>query len=94
VELEEKEAEYIQQLNEKEIDEDKFRELVESREGELEVVDKVIESSTISKGKQKAVPTRAKVYMAVDEPVSDLVKSSSIYANTFAYSVTDASRGR
>jgi hypothetical protein len=49
---------------------------------------------TVSKGKRKAAPTRARVYAAVTELVSVLLKSSSICANTFAYSVTDASHGR
>jgi hypothetical protein len=32
----------------------------------------VVESLMVGKGKRKAAPTRAKVYVAVDEPVSDL----------------------
>jgi hypothetical protein len=128
-ELDEKEEEYIWQLNTKEIDENKFRELIgeldleralgesvaegpamtqvttqdeevresereESAKEELAAVEKVIESSTVGKGKRKAAPIRARVYTAVTEPVSVLLKSSSICANTFAYSVTDASRRR
>jgi hypothetical protein len=123
--LEEKEAKYIRQLNEKVIDEEKFRELIgeldleramgesiveglattqdeeigESEQEELAdeepvAADKVVESSTVGKGKRKAAPARAKVYVAVDKLVSALLKSSSIYANTFACSVTDASCGR
>jgi hypothetical protein len=114
VELEEKEDEYIWQLNEKEIDEEQFRELVgeldmeramgesiteglatmqvttqdknvresereESVEEEPAVVEKAVESSTVGKGKQKVAPARAKVYMTVDEPVSDLPKPTLIY---------------
>jgi hypothetical protein len=117
----EKEAEYIQQVNAKEIDEARFWELVseldlertmgesiaegpattqdeevgerewdESVEEEPEVAKKVIESSTVSKGKWKMVPTRAKVYREVDGPVSDLLKSSSICTNTYAHSATGA----
>jgi hypothetical protein len=40
----------------------------------------VVESSTVGKG--KAAPARAKVYAAVDGPVSRLFKSTSIRANT------------
>jgi hypothetical protein len=36
-------------------------------------VEKGIELSTIGKGKRKVAPTRAKVYVAMDEPVSDLI---------------------
>jgi hypothetical protein len=107
-ELEEKEEEYIWQLNMKEIDERKFRELVEEldleramgesiaegpattqatmqdeevkeskqeqlAEEELVVAEKGIESSTIRKGKRKAVPARAKVYVEMDEPVSTII---------------------
>jgi hypothetical protein len=43
-----------------------------SVEEELEAVEKVIESSTVSKGKRKVVPTRAKVYSKVNSPVSNL----------------------
>jgi hypothetical protein len=106
-ELDEKEAEYIWQVNMKEINEDQFRELVgeldleramgesivegpamtqamtqdeeireserdESAKEELAVVVKAIELLTVRKGKQKAAPTRAKVYGAVEGPVSNL----------------------
>jgi hypothetical protein len=66
----------------------------ESAEEEPAVVEKAVESSTVSKGKQKAAPTRAEVYAEVDGPVSALLKSSSIYTNTFAYSATGVSHGR
>jgi hypothetical protein len=66
----------------------------ESVEEEPKLVAKVIELSTVGKGKQKVVPARAKVYGEVDGPVSDLPKSSSIRTNTYAHSVTDASHGR
>jgi hypothetical protein len=56
--------------------------------------EKGIELSTIGKGKWKASPTRAKVYAAMDEPVSHLIKSTSICANVFAHSATDVSLGR
>jgi hypothetical protein len=106
VELDEKEAEYIRQMNVKEIDKGRFRELIgswtwramgesiaeglatmqammqdqEIREREQEVLAeeepavaaKAIESSTVGKGKQKAAPTRAKVYVVVEGPVSHL----------------------
>jgi hypothetical protein len=125
VELDEKEAEYIRQVNVKEIDEAWFRELVseldleramgvsvvgglammqdkevgeskwdESVEEEPEVVAKVIELSTISKGKQKAAPARAKVHGEVDGLVSHLPKSLSIHANIYAHSVTNVSHRR
>jgi hypothetical protein len=112
-------------MNAKEIDENKFRELIgkldlervmgesvaegpattqdeeageseqeESVEEELAVVEKGIELSTVGKGKRKAVPARAKVYAVMDEPVSRLIKSTSICANTFAYRATDVSCGR
>jgi hypothetical protein len=45
----------------------------ESAEEELVAVEKGVESLTVSKGKRKAAPARAKVYMAMDEPVSDLI---------------------
>jgi hypothetical protein len=109
-ELDEKEAEYIRQVNTKEIDEAQFQELV----GELDLervigesvaegpatmqamtqdeevgeserdesAEKVIESSTVGKGKWKVVPARAKVYGEVDGPVSRLPKSTSICTNT------------
>jgi hypothetical protein len=41
---------------------------------EWAAAEKVVESSTIGKGKQKAEPTRAKVYVEVDGPVSHLFK--------------------
>jgi hypothetical protein len=124
-ELDEKEEEYIWQLNAKEIDERKFRELIgkldlkralgenitegpattqdeevgesereESADKEPAVAEKAVESLTIGKGKRKAAPARAKVYMEMDEPVSVLRTSLSICVNTFAYSATNASRGR
>jgi hypothetical protein len=100
-ELDEKEAKYIRQVNTKEIDEDRFRELVaeldleramgesvaegpamtqvttqdeevrESEQEELaeeepEAAERVVESSTGSKGKRKAAPARAKVYAEVE----------------------------
>jgi hypothetical protein len=36
------------------------------------VAEKIIESSTVGKGKWKAAPTRAKGYAVVDSPVSIL----------------------
>jgi hypothetical protein len=36
------------------------------------VAEKGIKSSTVGKGKRKAAPTRAKVYAAVDSPMSIL----------------------
>jgi hypothetical protein len=41
----------------------------ESAEEEPEAEEKVVESSTISKGKWKAAPARAKVYTEVEGPV-------------------------
>jgi hypothetical protein len=41
--------------------------------GESAAAEKVIESSTISKGKRKAAPARAKVYAEMDGPVSNLI---------------------
>jgi hypothetical protein len=114
VELDEKEVQYIRQVNAKEIDKARFRGLVgeldleramgesvgegsattqamtqneeagESERDELveeepEAAEKVVKSSTVSKRKQKAAPTRAKVYGEVDGPVSNLPKSSSIH---------------
>jgi hypothetical protein len=105
--LDGKEEEYIWQLNTKEINEDRFRELVGeldleramgesvtqgpattqvttqdedvgesewevSAEEESVAAEKAVELSMVRKGKRKAVPARAKVYVAVDEPVSDL----------------------
>jgi hypothetical protein len=103
-ELDEKEEEYIRQMNAKEIDETKFRELIgeldlergmalsvaegpattqdeevgeseqeESVEEEPAAVEKAAESLTVGKGKRKAVPTRAKVYAEMGEPVSNLL---------------------
>jgi hypothetical protein len=107
VELDKKEAEYIKQMNAKEINEDRFRELTgeldleramgesvtegpatmqamtqdeeigksereESMEEEPAAAAIAVESSTIGKGKRKAAPTRAKVYMEVEGPVSSL----------------------
>jgi hypothetical protein len=123
-EWEEKEAELIRQVDAKEIDDERFRELVneldleramaesvaegpatmqattqdgevgesereESAEEGPAVAEVVIESSTVGKGKGKAAPARAKVYAAVDGPVSRLFKSTSICANTYFYSATD-----
>jgi hypothetical protein len=115
-ELDETEAKYIRQVNTKEIDEDRFRELVgeldleramgesiaeglamtqamtqdkeigeserdESAEEELAVVAKAVESLTVGKGKGKAAPARAKVYGAVEGPVS-ILPSRRQYALT------------
>jgi hypothetical protein len=44
----------------------------ESTEEELAVGDKVVELSTISKGKRKVAPARAKAYVEVEGPVSSL----------------------
>jgi hypothetical protein len=44
----------------------------ESAEEEPAAAERVVESSTVGKGKRKAAPTRAKVYAAVDGPVSTL----------------------
>jgi hypothetical protein len=128
-ELDKKEAEYIRQVNTKEIDEAQFWELVseldleralgesvaegpattramtqdkevgESEwdglvEEEPEVATKVVELSTVSKGKRKVAPARAKVSGEVDGPVSHLSKLTSIRANTYSYSATNALRGR
>jgi hypothetical protein len=121
-ELEKMEEEYIQQLDAKLIDEEKFRELVneldleramaesvtegpatmqdeevgesereESAEEELVAAEKGVELSTVSKEKRKVALAQVKVYAAVDEPVSDLPKSTSICANIFAYSATGVS---
>jgi hypothetical protein len=121
VELDEKEAEYIRQVNVKEIDEDRFQELVaelnlertmgesiaegpamtqattqdeeigeseqdESAEEEPVAAAKAIESSTIRKGKGKAVSTRAEVYGVVVGPVSNL-PSHRQYALTYLLTV-------
>jgi hypothetical protein len=51
----------------------------EEAEEEPESAAKVVESSTVGKGKRKVAPTRAKVYREVDGPVSNLPKSSSIH---------------
>jgi hypothetical protein len=61
----------------------------ESTQEEPEAAAKGVESSTVGKGKRKAVPARAKVYAAVDSPVSCLMKSMSIHSNTYTYSATD-----
>jgi hypothetical protein len=61
----------------------------ESAEEEPAAAEIVAESSTVGKGKRKAAPARAKVYAAVDGPVSRLSKSTSIHANTYSYSATD-----
>jgi hypothetical protein len=37
-----------------------------------ESAEKAVESSTVGKGKRKAAPARAKIYAAVDGPVSTL----------------------
>jgi hypothetical protein len=106
-EWEKREAEFIRQVDAKEIDDEQFRELVneldleramaesvaegpatmqatmqdgearesereESAEEELVAAEKAVESSTVGKGKRKAVPARAKIYAAVDGPVSTL----------------------
>jgi hypothetical protein len=102
-EWEKREAEFIRQVEAKEIDDKRFQELVneldleramaesvaegpamtqdgevgesereESAEEEPAVAERVVESSTVGKGKWKAVPARAKVYAAVDGPVSHL----------------------
>jgi hypothetical protein len=44
----------------------------ESAEDELVAAEKVVELSTVRKGKRKVVPTRAKVYATMDEPVSSI----------------------
>jgi hypothetical protein len=62
----------------------------ELAEEELEAAAKAIELSTVGKGKWKAAPARAKVYGAVEGPVSNLSKLSSTCANTNSYSATDA----
>jgi hypothetical protein len=110
-ELDEKEAEYIRQVTMKEIDEEKFQELIgeldverameesiaeapammqatmqdeeigeseweESAEEEPAAAEKVVESLTIRKGKRKAAPARAKVYVVVEGLVSGLTSHS------------------
>jgi hypothetical protein len=125
-ELDDKKAEYIWQVNAKEINEVQFRELVveldmeramgesvvegpatmqdeevresewdESVEEEPEAANKVIESSTVSKGKWKVAPTRAKVFSEVDRLVSD---SAKVVINRqlvhHAHSAAGASHGR
>jgi hypothetical protein len=42
-------------------------------EEELVAVEKVVESSTVGKGKRKAAPARAKVYATMDELVSSVI---------------------
>jgi hypothetical protein len=102
-EWEKREAEFIRQVEAKEIDNERFRELVneramaesvaegpvttqvttqdeevgeseweESAEEEPAVAERAVESSTVGKGKRKAVPVRAKVYAEVDGPVGHL----------------------
>jgi hypothetical protein len=102
-ELEKEEEEYIWQLDVKEIDEERFRDLIgeldmeramaesvaegpattqdedvgeserdESMEEEPAAAEKVVESSTVGKGKRKAAPIRAKVYAEVDRLVSNI----------------------
>jgi hypothetical protein len=66
----------------------------ESTEEEPAATEKAVESLTVGKGKRKVAPARARVYAAVNEPVSVLLKPSSICTNTFDYSATDVSRGR
>jgi hypothetical protein len=51
-------------------------------EEEPEVAEKVVESSTIDKGKRKVVPARAMVYTEVEGPVSTLQKSLSTHTLT------------
>jgi hypothetical protein len=46
----------------------------ESAEEEPKSVAKVVKSSTVGKGKRKAVASRAKVYGEVDGPVSNSAK--------------------
>jgi hypothetical protein len=106
--LEAREEEYIKQLDMRQIDGERFRELIgeldlervmaesvaegpamtqattqdedageseweESAEEEPAAAEKGVESSTVGKGKRKAVPARAKVYAAMDEPVSSIL---------------------
>jgi hypothetical protein len=102
--LEAREEEYIKQLEVKEIDNEKFRELIgeldmeramaksvvegpatmqdgeageskreESAEEEPAAAEKAVESLTVGKGKRKAVPASAKVYVTMDEPVSGVI---------------------
>jgi hypothetical protein len=66
----------------------------ESANEEPAAAEKAVESSTVGKRKRKAAPARAKVYAAMEEPVSALLKLSLICANTFAYSATDVLHGR
>jgi hypothetical protein len=61
----------------------------ESAEEEPAAAERVVESSTVGKGKRKVAPARAKVYAAVDGPVSRLSKSMSIHANKYSHSATD-----
>jgi hypothetical protein len=61
----------------------------ESAEEEPAAAEVVVESSAVGKGKRKAAPARAKIYAAVDGPVSCLSKSTLIHANTYSYSATD-----
>jgi hypothetical protein len=102
-EWEKREAEFIRQVDTKEIDDERFRELIneldleramaesvaegpatmqdgeagesereESADEEPAAAEKAVESSTIGKGKRKAAPARARIYAAVDGPVSTL----------------------
>jgi hypothetical protein len=50
----------------------------ESVEEEPAAAEKIVESSTVGKGKRKAAPARAKVYATMEEPVSDLPESTLI----------------
>jgi hypothetical protein len=69
-----------------EVGESKQEESAEEGPAAAEVA---VELSTVGKGKWKAAPSRAKVYAAVDGPVSRLFKSTSICANTYSYSATN-----
>jgi hypothetical protein len=85
--MEESVAEGPAMMQDEEIGESKWD---ESAEEEPVAAVKVVESLTIGKEKRKAAPARAKVYTAVEGPVSCLLKSMSIHANIFAYSATNA----
>jgi hypothetical protein len=50
-----------------------------SAEEAPEAAERVVESSTIGKGKWKVAPARVKVYGEVDGPASNLPMSSSIH---------------
>jgi phage I-like protein len=73
-------------MQDKEVGESEWE---KSAEKAPEVVAVVVESSTISKGKRKAAPAKAKVYAEVEGSVSRLSKSMSIHTNTSSHSVTD-----